>query len=80
MKLWVIIKIRFNNFVNINVNINLGYNKHNCSTSSLENEDDNDSKDDQAKIELDESNSINESSNQTEEDINEIICTRNMEY
>ena len=73
-------KNQINNFVNINVNINLGYNKHNCSTSSLENEDDNDSKDDQAKIELDESNSINESSNQTEEDINEIICTRNMEY
>ena len=73
-------KNQINNFVNINVNINLGYNKHNCSTSSLENEDDNESKDDQAKIELDESNSINESSNQTEEDINEIICTRNMEY
>ena len=73
-------KNQINNFVNINVNINLGYNKHNCSTSSLENEDDNDSKDDQAKIELDESNSINESSNQKEEDINEIICTRNMEY
>ena len=61
----------FLKFVNINVNINLGYNKHNCSTSSLENEDDNDSKDDQAKIELDESNSINESSNQTGEEIND---------
>ncbi len=64
-------KNQINNFVNINVNINLGYNKHNCSTSSLENEDDNDSKDDQAKIELDESNSINESSNQTGEEIND---------
>jgi hypothetical protein len=64
-------KNQINNFVNINVNINLGYNKHNCSTSSLENEDDNDSKDDQAKIELDESNSINESSNQTGEKIND---------
>ena len=64
-------KNQINNFVNINVNINLGYNKHNCSTSSLENEDDNESKDDQAKIELDESNSINESSNQTGEEIND---------
>ena len=64
-------KNQINNFVNINVNINLGYNKHNCSTSSLENEDDYESKDDQAKIELDECNSINESSNQTGEDINE---------
>ena len=64
-------KNQINNFVNINVNINLEYNRHNCSTSSLENEDDNDSKDGQAKIELDESNSINESSNQTGEEIND---------
>ena len=56
-------KNRINNYFNINVNINLGCNKNNCSTSSLENEDD------QAKIELDEKNSIDESSSQREEDV-----------
>ena len=56
-------KNRINNYFNINVNINLGCNKNNCSTSSLENEDD------QAKIELDENNSIDESSSQREEDV-----------
>ena len=54
---------RINNYFNINVNINLGCNKNNCSSSSLENEDD------QAKIELDENNSIDESSSQKEEDV-----------
>ena len=56
-------KNRINNYFNINVNINLGGNKNSCSTSSLENEDD------QAKIELDENNSIDESSSQREEDV-----------
>ena len=54
---------RINNYFNINVNINLGCNQNNCSTSSLENEDD------QAKIELDENNSIDESSSQREEGV-----------
>ena len=56
-------KNQINNYFNINVNINLGCNKNNCSTSSLENEDD------QAKIELDENNSIDESSSQREEGV-----------
>ena len=56
-------KNRINNYFNINVNINLGCNKNNCSSSSLENEDD------QAKIELDENNSIDESSSQKEEGV-----------
>ena len=60
---------QINNFVNINVNINLGNNRHNCSTSSIEDEDEYGSKDDQVKIELDENNSIKESSGQTEEDL-----------
>lgn len=62
---------QINNFVNINVNINLGNNRHNCSTSSIEDEDGYGSKDDQVKIELDENDSIKESSNQTEEDIDD---------
>ena len=62
---------QINNFVNINVNINLGNNRHNCSTSSIEDEDEYGSKDDQVKIELDENDSIKESSNQTEEDIDD---------
>ena len=64
-------KNQINNFVNINVNINLGNNRHNCSTSSIEDEDEYGSKDDQVKIELDENDSIKESSNQTEEDIDD---------
>ena len=52
-----------NNILNINVNINLEYKKYNGSKSSSENEDD------QAIIELVENNSIDVSSNQTEEDI-----------
>ena len=52
-----------NNILNINVNINLEYKKYNGSKSSSENEDD------QAIIELVENNSIDVTSNLTEEDI-----------
>ena len=61
---------QINNFYNINVNINLGCNKHNLSSSSSsESEDNYESKDEQAKIEFDGIDSINESDNKTEEDI-----------
>ena len=52
-----------NNILNINVNINLEYKKYHGSKSSSENEDD------QAIIELVENNSIDVTSNLTEEDI-----------
>ena len=61
---------QINNFYNINVNINLGCIKHNhSSSSSSESEDNYESKDEQAKIEFDGIDSINESDNKTEEDI-----------
>ena len=62
---------QINNFYNINVNINLGCNKHNYSSSSSESEENYESKDEQAKIEFDEIDSINEFDNRTEEDFND---------
>ena len=65
---------QINNFYNINVNINLGCNKHNhsSSSSSSESEDNYESKDEQAKIEFDGNDSINnESYNKTEGDFND---------